>query len=334
MTFDFLNFEFYSPWFLLLFAVFIPLMILDSRKKKRAGITVPSTQNMTENNSILFVLFLLKISKYILLSALIIAMARPRSFTISQDQDDSKGIDIMLSVDVSLSMLATDLEPDRLTALKDIAKKFVAQRPGDRIGLVTYSGEAFTKVPVTSDHAVVIDELDQLNPLELQPGTAIGEGLSVAVTHLRNSKAKSKIIILMTDGVNTIENAMPTQVGAELARSSGIKVYSIGIGTNGYALMPTQTDIFGDLVFTEAEVKIDEPVLREIAQTTGGKYFRATSNESLQEIYDEINQLEKSDLKTTKLYNYKEYFRTFLWIALFVLLFDAMLRWVFYKFLS
>lgn len=334
MTFDFLNFEFYSPWFLLLFAVFIPLMILNSRKKKRSGITVPSTQNMTENNSILFVLFLLKISKYILLSALIIAMARPRSFTISQDQDDSKGIDIMLSVDVSLSMLAKDLEPDRLTALKDIAKKFVAQRPGDRIGLVTYSGEAFTKVPVTSDHAVVIDELDQLNPLELQPGTAIGEGLSVAVTHLRNSKAKSKIIILMTDGVNTIENAMPTQVGAELARSSGIKVYSIGIGTNGYALMPTQTDIFGDLVFTEAEVKIDEPVLREIAQTTGGKYFRATSNESLQEIYDEINQLEKSDLKTTKLYNYKEYFRTFLWIALFVLLFDAMLRWVFYKFLS
>ncbi|WP_312819122.1 vWA domain-containing protein [Kaistella carnis] len=334
MTFDFLNFEFYSPWFLLLFAVFIPLMILDSRKKKRSGITVPSTQNMTENNSILFVLFLLKISKYILLSALIIALARPRSFTISQDQDDSKGIDIMLSVDVSLSMLAKDLEPDRLTALKDIAKKFVAQRPGDRIGLVTYSGEAFTKVPVTSDHAVVIDELDQLNPLELQPGTAIGEGLSVAVTHLRNSKAKSKIIILMTDGVNTIENAMPTQVGAELARSSGIKVYSIGIGTNGYALMPTQTDIFGDLVFTEAEVKIDEPVLREIAQTTGGKYFRATSNESLQEIYDEINQLEKSDLKTTKLYNYKEYFRTFLWIALFVVLFDAMLRWVFYKFLS
>lgn len=334
MTVDFLNFEFYSPWFLLLFAVFIPLIFLDSRKKKRSGITVPSTQNMTENNSILFVLFLLKISKYILLSALIIAMARPRSFTISQDQDDSKGIDIMLSVDVSLSMLAKDLEPDRLTALKDIAKKFVAQRPGDRIGLVTYSGEAFTKVPVTSDHAVVIDELDQLNPLELQPGTAIGEGLSVAVTHLRNSKAKSKIIILMTDGVNTIENAMPTQVGAELARSSGIKVYSIGIGTNGYALMPTQTDIFGDLVFTEAEVKIDEPVLREIAQTTGGKYFRATSNESLQEIYDEINQLEKSDLKTTKLYNYKEYFRTFLWIALFVLLFDAMLRWVFYKFLS
>lgn len=334
MSLDFLNFELYSPWFLLLFLIFIPLIIADWRKKKRSGITVPSTQNMDENKGILFVLFLLKISKYIILSCLIIAMARPRTFTISQNQDDSKGIDIMLSVDVSLSMLAKDLEPDRLTALKNIAKKFVNQRPGDRIGLVTYSGEAFTKVPVTSDHAVVVEELDQLNPLELLPGTAIGEGLSVAVAHLRNSKAKSKIIILMTDGVNTIENAMPTQVGAELARSSGIKVYSVGIGTNGYALMPTATDIFGDLVFSEAEVQIDEPTLREIAQTTGGKYFRATSNESLEQVYDEINQLEKSELKTSKLYNYEEYFRIFLWIALGILFFDALLRWSFYKFLS
>ena len=334
MTLDFLNFELYSPWFLLLFAVFIPLIIRDLRKKKRSGITVPSTQNMAENKSILFVLFLLKISKYIILSCLIIAMARPRTFTISQDQDDSKGIDIMLSVDVSLSMLAKDLEPDRLTALQTIAKKFVNSRPGDRIGLVTYAGEAFTKVPVTSDHAVVIDELENLNTLELMQGTAIGEGLSVAVAHLVNSKAKSKIIILMTDGVNTIENAMPTQVGAELARSNGIKVYTIGIGTNGYALMPTSHDGFGDLIFTEAEVKIDEPILREIAQTTGGKYFRATTNQSLESVYNEINQLEKTELKSTKLYNYQEYFRNFLWIALAALLFDALLRWVFYKFLS
>lgn len=334
MTFDLLNLEFYSPWFLLLFAAFIPLIILDLRKKKRRGVRVPTIRNMHENKGILFVLFLLKISKYIILTALIIAMARPRTFTISQDNDDSKGIDIMLSVDVSLSMLAKDLEPDRLTALKEIAKKFVDKRPGDRIGLVTYSGEAFTKVPVTSDHAVLIDELENLNPLELQPGTAIGEGLSVAVSHLRHSKSKSKIIILMTDGVNTIENAMPAQVGAQLAKSNGIKVYSIGIGTNGYALMPTATDIFGDLVFNETEVKIDEPVLREIAQTTGGKYFRATSNQSLEQVYEEINQLEKSELKSTKLYNYQEYFRIFLWIALGVLLLDALLRWVFYKFLS
>ncbi len=334
MGVDLLNFEFYSPWFLLLFLVFIPLIVLDLRRKKRAGIKVPSINNMQESKGILGVLFFLKISKYLLLTGLIIAIARPRTFTISQDQDDSKGIDIMLSVDVSLSMLARDLDPDRLTALKAIAKKFVDQRPGDRIGLVAYSGEAFTKVPVTSDHSVVLEELDNLNSLELQPGTAIGEGLSVAVSHLQHSKAKSKIIILMTDGVNTIENALPPQVGAQLAKSLGIKVYSIGIGTNGYALMPTQTDIFGDLVFTETEVKIDEPVLREIAATTGGRYFRATSNESLEEVYDEINQLEKSELQVTRLYNYEEYFRIFLWFALGVLLLDALLRWVVYKFLS
>jgi Ca-activated chloride channel family protein len=231
-------------------------------------------------------------------------MARPRTFTVSQDRDDTKGIDIMLSVDVSLSMLAKDLTPDRLTALKDIAIKFVNKRPNDRIGLVAYSGEAFTKVPVTSDHQVVVDELKNLNPLELQPGTAIGEGLSVAVNHLKNSKAKSKIIILMTDGVNTIENAMPPQLLQNWQKII-IKVYSIGIGTNGYALMPTQTDIFGDLVFTETEVKIDEPVLKEVAQMTGGKYFRATSNSSLEEVYDEINQLEKSDVKVSKLFNYR-----------------------------
>lgn len=328
------NFEFHSPWLLLLFVLLIPLLIRDISKKRRPGIKVPTVKNMKSSKSILFVLFLLKISKYIILSALIIAIARPRNFSISEDRDDSKGIDIMLSVDVSLSMLAKDLEPDRLTALKDIARKFIDKRPNDRIGLVAYSGEAFTKVPVTSDHAVVHEEIQNLNPLELQPGTAIGEGLSVAVSHLRHSKAKSKIIILMTDGVNTIENAMPSQVGAELARSNGIKVYSIGIGTNGYALMPTRTDIFGDLVFTETEVHIDEPTLREIAQTTGGKYFRATSNEGLELVYNEINQLEKTELRSSKLYNYEEHFRFFLWIALGTLLLDALLRWVFFKFLN
>ncbi len=332
--FKFSNFELYSPWFLLLFLVFIPLLILDFRKKKRTGITVPTVKNMRQNEGILFVLFLLKISKYLILSCLIIAMARPRTFSISENSDDTKGLDIMLSVDVSLSMLAKDLNPDRLTALKDIAIKFVQKRTNDRIGLVTYSGEAFTKVPVTSDHQVVIDELEQLNPMELQPGTAIGEGLSVAVNHLKDSKARSKIVILMTDGKNTIENAMPPQVAAELAKSNKIKVYAIGIGTNGYALMPTRTDIFGNLIFDETKVEIDEPMLREIAATTGGKYFHATSNTSLANVYDEIDQLEKSDVKSTKLYNYDEYFRMFLWIALGILLFDALLRWILYKFLS
>lgn len=278
--------------------------------------------------------FLLKTSKYIILSALIIAMARPRTFTISQDRDDTKGVDIMLSIDVSLSMLAKDLNPDRITALKDIAVKFVQKRPNDRIGVVAYAAEAFTKVPVTSDHQVVIDEIKNLNSAGLEPGTAIGEGLSVAVNHLIKSKAKSKVIILMTDGVSNIQNAIPPQVAAELAKNNNIKVYSIGIGTNGYALMPTSQDIFGDLIFTETEVAIDENTLREIAQTTGGKYFRATSNSSLEEIYDEINQLEKTDVKVSKLYNYDEYFKIFLWVALGMLVLDALLRWVFYKILS
>lgn len=327
------NFEFFSPWFLLLFLLLIPIFLLDVRKKQRKGITVPTTKNMKENKSILFVLFLLKISKYLILSCLIIALARPRTFSISENRDDTKGLDIMLSVDVSYSMLAKDLDPDRITALQKIAVDFVNKRVNDRIGLVTYSGEALTKVPVTSDHQVVVDELQNLE-FELEPGTAIGEGLSVAVNHLKDSKAKSKIIILMTDGKNTIENAMPPQVAAELAKSNNIKVYSIGIGTNGYALMPTETDIFGNLVFNEARVEIDEATLQEIATTTGGKYFHATSNQSLKEVYDEINQLEKSDTKTDKLYNYDEYFRFFLWIALVTLIIDALLRWVFFKFLS
>lgn len=328
------DFEFHSPLFLLLFVLFIPLIIRDITKKKTKGIKVPSVNNMPVNNGILPVLFFLKISKYIILSCLIIAMARPRTFTISQDRDDTKGVDIMLAVDVSLSMLSKDLSPDRLTALKAIAVQFVEKRPNDRIGVVTYSAEAFTKVPVTSDHQVVINELNNLSTSELIPGTAIGEGLSVAVNHLRNSKAKSKIIILMTDGVNNVENAIPPILAAQLAKDNNIKVYSIGVGTNGFALMPTEVDIFGDLVFSETEVKIDEPILKEIAELTGGKYFRATSNNSLEEVYNEINQLEKTNLKINKLYNFQEYFKIFLWIALGMLFFDALLRWVFYKFLS
>lgn len=328
------NFEFYSPWFFLLFLAFIPIIIRDIRKKPKKGIAVPSTQNMQQSEQILFILFLLKISKYLLLSCLIIALARPRTFTVSENRDDTKGVDIMLAVDVSLSMLSKDLDPDRLTALKSIATEFVKKRVNDRIGLVAYAAEAFTKVPVTSDHQVVIDELQNLDPLELEPGTSIGDGLAVAVNHLKNSKAKSKIIILMTDGKNTVENAMPPNIAAELAKNNHIKVYTIGIGTNGYALMPTDIDVFGGLVFNEVKVEIDEPTLRDIADITGGKYFHATSNRSLQEIYSDIDHLEKSDVKSTKFYNYKEYFMNFLWLALGILLLDAALRWVLYKFLS
>ncbi|MHA6727226.1 VWA domain-containing protein [Chryseobacterium sp. A301] len=326
-----LNFQWESPWMLLLFLFFVPLLIRDFSKKNSQQLRVSSLEDMDSSKGYGLVLKFLKLSKYLILSLLFLAMARPRTFSISELQDDTKGMDIMLTVDASLSMLSKDLEPDRLSALQKIASQFVKDRPTDRIGLVTYSGEALTKVPVTSDHQIVLDEIEQIDPMELEPGTAIGDGLSVAATHLRHSKAKTKIIILMTDGVNTIENSISPLVAADLAQSLGIKVYTIGIGTNGYALMPTNIDIFGDLVFTEVEVKIDEPTLLDIARKTGGKYFRATSNDALQNVYAQINQLEKSEVKTSKMYNYTEYFRYLLLGALLILLVDALLRWALFK---
>ena len=324
-----MNFEFHSPYFLLLFLVFIPLIIKDFAKKKKLGINVSTTKNMLVAGNFNWIQKFLKITKYIILSGLILALARPRTFSISDDRDETKGVDIFLAVDVSPSMLAKDLEPDRITALKNIAKDFVKKRTSDRIGLVEYWGEAITKVPLTSDHQVILDELNEMNPSLDLSGTAIGEGLSVAVNHLKNSKSKSKIIILMTDGVNTVPNAMPPQIAGELAKNYGIKVYTIGIGTNGYALFPV-IDVFG-ISFEEQKVEIDEATLSEISKITGGKYFRATSNESLESIYNEIDTLEKSKIKTNKVYNYDEYFRVFLWISLVFLLIDAIMRWRFFR---
>ena len=243
------NFEFHSPLFLGLFLLFIPLIIRDLIKKRKTTLKLSTTNGLTPNRGVCLVFVALSLTKYFILLGLIIAMARPRTFTVLKERDDTKGVDIMLSVDVSLSMLAKDLEPDRLEALKKIARDFVKKRPNDRIGLVTYSGEAVTKVPVTFDHQVLDTELAHLDPMELESGTSIGDGLAVAVSHLKDSKAKSKIIILMTDGVNTIQNGIPPMVASELAKSIGIKVYTIGIGTNGYALMPTEVDMFGDLIF-------------------------------------------------------------------------------------
>lgn len=320
-----MNFQIDSPYFLLLFLLFIPLLIRDFSKKKNSGINVPTTRNMSVAGSFSWVQKFLQFSKYIILSALIIALTRPRTYTIFSDRDETKGIDIFLAIDISPSMLAQDLEPDRITALKKIATDFVKKREGDRIGIVEYWGEGITKVPLTSDYQVVLDEIRDMSPNENLTGTAIGEGLSVAVNHLKDSKSKSKIIILMTDGVNTVPNAMPPQFAGELAKSYGIKVYTIGIGTNGFALFPQITS-FG-IQFFEQEVQIDEATLSEIATLTGGKYYRATSNTSLENVYNEINSLEKSKIKTNKIYNYEEYFRVFLWIALVFLLIDAVLRW-------
>ena len=324
-----MNFEFHNPYFLALFLLFIPLIVKDFAKKKKSGINVPTTKNMLVSGRFSLIQKFLKITKYVILSGLILALARPRTFTVTDDRDESQGIDIFLAVDVSPSMLARDLEPDRITALKKIATDFVKKRSGDRLGLVEYWGEAITKVPLTTDHQVILDEIKEMNPSLDLSGTAIGEGLSVAVNHLKNSKAKSKIIILMTDGVNTVPNAMPPQIAGELAKNYGIKVYTIGIGTNGYALFPV-IDVFG-ISFEEQKVEIDEATLSEIAKITGGKYFRATSNESLESIYNEIDSLEKSKIKSNKIYNYNEYFRVFPWLSVVFLMIDALLRWKIFR---
>lgn len=320
------DFEFYSPYFLLLFIAFIPLIFKDIKAKKNRGIKIPSTKNMAEVGYFHWIQRFLKITKYIILSALIVALARPRTYTVSQQQDETKGIDILLTTDISVSMLARDLNPDRLTALKKITEKFIKQRQNDRLGLVVFSGEGFMKVPLTTDHQVVIDEVNEMQPGDVSHGTAIGEGLAVAVKHLKENKAKSKIVILLTDGVDENRNAITPQTATELAKNNGIKVYTVGIGTNGFAEAPSFS-FFGDIIFEMKEVIIDEAVLTQIASETGGKYFRATSNDSLEKIYEEINQFEKSDVRTNKLYDYQEYFRVFLLVALVTLIVDALLRW-------
>lgn len=321
-----MNFEFHSPYFLGLFLLFIPLLIRDFSRKRNSGIRVPSTKNMSVAGNFGWVQKFLKFTKYIILTSLVIALARPRTFTVTDDRDDAKGVDIILAADISPSMLAKDFEPDRISALKKIAKDFIKKRETDRIGLVEFWGDGIAKVPLTTDYQVLYDEIDAISPnFEDYPGTAMGTGLTIAVNHLKDSKAKSKIVILMSDGENNVMNAIDPAIAADLAKSYGIKVYTIGIGTNGFAQFP-QYGIFG-IEFVEMPVQIDEATLSDIAAKTGGKYYRATSNESLQNVYNEINSLEKSTVKTNKIYNYEEYFRVFLWVAIIFLLIDAILRW-------
>ncbi len=323
------SYEFAAPWAFFLLLI-LPMFFIFRLRKKPASLSLPSIQ-FTQNKGRSVLFSFLKYTKYWVLILLILALARPRYVELRNNDNDGKGIDIMFAIDVSLSMLSRDLEPDRLTALKGIAQDFISKRQGDRIGLVAYSGEAVTKVPLTTDHDVLREEIGNLYPNELAQGTAIGEGLAVAVSHLQNKSSKSKIILLMTDGVNTIENQIPPIIAAQLAADSNIKVYTIGIGTNGVALMPTRSNIFGELVFDMVEVKIDEPVLREIAQTTGGKYFRAETNSDLLGVYKEIDSLEKTNYSKSKLYSYKENYKYFLIPALLLLLLDILIRWTLYR---
>ncbi len=322
------NFEFANPGFLWLLMIvpFLAFWFFEIRKKDQATLKISSIKPFKKSVSILPKLKpLLYVLRLTALSLLIIALARPRNVGVSKRSKTTRGIDIVLAIDVSASMLARDLKPNRLEALKHVAERFVNERPNDRIGLVVYAGESFTKVPITTDKRIVINAIRNLHWGELEGGTAIGMGLGSAVNRLKDSKAKSKVIILLTDGVNNTGFVDP-RTATELAKNLGIKVYTIGLGTNGMALFPVAKDINGKLKFEYAKVEIDENLLKYIAKQTGGRYFRATSNKSLKAIYDEINKLEKTKIESFKYYNYTELYRSLVILAIGLLLFEALLK--------
>ncbi len=256
----------------------------------------------------------------------VLALARPQSMDVSTRTKTNRGIDIVMAIDVSSSMLAQDLKPNRLTALKKVAANFVGNRLSDRIGLVVYAGESYTKTPITSDKGIVkraLTEIKYQGDL-IEDGTAIGMGLATAVNRLKESKAQSKVIILLTDGVNNAGFIDP-KTAAELAVEFEIKTYTIGLGSNGNALAPVAIKPNGKFQYGLTKVEIDEELLKEIATKTGGLYFRATNTEKLQAIYNEIDKLEKTEIEEFKYYNYDEKFRPLVWIALVLLV----LEWIF-----
>jgi Ca-activated chloride channel homolog len=328
------NFEFHSPEFFWLF-ILIPFVIIWQivvRKRNTATLTIPSIKGFKAEQSIVSklkpILYVLRIAA---LSILIVALARPRNVAVSKKTKTNKGIDIVMAIDVSASMLARDLKPNRLEALKVVATDFVNQRPNDRIGIVVYAGESFTQTPITSDKGIVKRTISEIKWGQLEGGTAIGMGLGSAVNRLKESKAISKVIILLTDGVNN-SGFIDPKTATELAKELSIKVYTIGLGTNGMADFPAFKDpITGQLQFRMQQVEIDEDLLKHIAKETEGKYFRATDNTKLKAVYDEINKLEKTKIEEFKYYNYQEMYRSLVLIALGLLVLEYTLKNTIFK---
>lgn len=253
------------------------------------------------------------------LSMIIIAIARPRSSS-KMDKIDTEGIDIVLAMDVSTSMLARDFTPDRISAAKDIAIEFISQRPSDRIGIVVFAGESYTQCPLTTDRATLINLMKEIQTGLIEDGTAIGNGLATAVARMQGSDAKSRVVILLTDGVNNRGEITP-QTAADIAKTYGIRVYTIGVGANGTAPYPVITP--WGVQMQVVEVEIDEDLLKGIAETTGGRYFRATDNTKLSEIYSEINKMEKARTTIDSFPVYKELFMDFALVALICLLLEV-----------
>ena len=265
------------------------------------------------------------------LALLIIALARPQSSSKNQ-KINVEGIDIVLTIDLSSSMLAQDLKPDRLEAAKDISAEFVKGRPEDRMGLVVFASETFTQVPLTTDHGMLLNMMKDLKCGMLEDGTAIGDGLASSVSRLKDSEAISKVVILLTDGDNNAGSIDPA-TAAEMAKLFGVRVYTIGVGTRGTAPYPVQTP-FGGIQYQQIQVTINEPLLQQIADETGGKYYRATSNEKLEQIYEEIDQLERSKIEINEFTRVHEEFLPFVLMGLALLLLGFILKNTIFKTLT
>ena len=308
----------------------LPLLVgwyVFSRKKTQAILKISSLNGFRAKSSFLAqlqpTLFVLRILS---LALIVMALARPQTMDVSTRTKTNKGIDIVMAIDISSSMLAQDLKPNRLTALKRVAASFVDDRMSDRIGLVIYAGESYTKTPITSDRAIVKNALGEIQFEGLiEDGTAIGMGLATSVNRLKDSRAKSKVIILLTDGVNN-SGFIDPKIASELAVEYEIKTYTIGLGSNGTARAPIGLLPNGKFQYGMTKVEIDEELLKTIAEKTGGLYFRATDNKKLEEIYEEINKLEKTEIEEFKYYNYDEKFRPLILLALAFLFIEWLMR--------
>jgi len=313
--------------------VLVPLMLawyLWKGRRSHAPLRLPGFENLDEKGGSvrLWLRHSLLVLRLLALSLLIIVLARPQSSN-QWEQVSTEGIDIILCMDVSGSMRAMDFRPNRLEASKNVGIEFVNARQEDRFGLVVFAGESFTQCPLTTDRAVVVNFLKDIDFGLIEDGTAIGMGLATAVNRIKDSKASSKVIILLTDGVNNRGDVGPL-TAAEIAAGFDIRVYTIGVGSQGMAPIPVQ-DMFGRTITQNMEVEIDEAVLKEIAQTTGGNYFRATNTNKLREIYQEIDQMEKTRLDVKQFSRKKEEYFPFLLAAMLLILLESVLRYTVFR---
>ena len=324
------NFTFYNPDYLYLL-ILVPLLwvwYFFRHKKQHTHIQISSFNGISIKSWKSWGRHFLFLIRTLAIGLLIVAFARPQS-TASWEDMITEGIDIVLTLDISGSMLAQDLSPDRLEASKNVAMDFISGRSNDRIGLVIFSGESFTQCPLTTDHQVLQNLFKDVKSGMVEDGTAIGMGLATAVNRLKDSEAKSKVVILLTDGVNN-QGSIAPMTAAEIAQQFNVRVYTIGVGTQGYAPYPFKTP-FGTTVYQDVEVKIDEQTLQDIASATNGKYFRATTNQALQKIYQEIDQMERSKIEVKEYQNKKEEFLTFALISLLLLLLEFGLKHTVFK---